>query len=139
MSNTLVDSLPKGITVETVALLSRKINVHNMKLHSSPFEMIKSGKKTIELRLYDEKRQQIKAGDTIVFTNNVTGEILNTTVVKLHGFNSFEELYKVLPLLKCGYTTEDIYNANPSDMEKYYSLDEQKRYGVVGIEICKSK
>jgi len=106
-----------------------------MKLHSSPFEMIKNGEKTIELRLLDEKRQQIKTGDKIVFTNNTTEETLNTTVVKLHRFDSFEELYKSLPLLKCGYTTGNVYNAKPSDMEQYYSVEEQNKYGVVGIEL----
>jgi len=29
--------------------------IHNMKLNDAPFEMIKSGAKTIELRLYDER------------------------------------------------------------------------------------
>ncbi len=109
---------------------------HNMKLNPVPFEMIKSGEKTIELRLFDEKRQQIKTGDKIVFTNNTSGETLNTLVVKLHRFDSFEELYKSLPLLKCGYTTENVDNAKPSDMEQYYSLEEQNKYGVVGIELC---
>ena len=51
-----------------------------MKLHPAPFEMIKSGKKTIELRLYDEKRRKIKVGDEIIFTNTVNGETLNKTV-----------------------------------------------------------
>ena len=106
-----------------------------MKLNPPPFAMIKSGKKTIELRLFDEKRQKIKVGDKIVFTNTNTGEILDTTVVKLHRFNSFEELYKSLPLLKCGYTEENIDKAKPSDMEQYYSVEEQKKYGVVGIEL----
>ena len=106
-----------------------------MKLNPAPFEMIKSGQKTIELRLFDEKRKQIKSGDMIVFTNITTGEVLNTTVVKLHLFNSFEVLYKSLPLLKCGYTTENIGDAKPSDMKQYYSAEEQKKYGVVGIEI----
>lgn len=106
-----------------------------MKLHTSPFEKIKSGEKTIELRLYDEKRQQIKAGDFITFTNTATGERLNTKVVKLHRFDSFEELYKELPLLQCGYTAEDVDTAHPADMEQYYSPEEQKKYGVVGIEL----
>ncbi len=106
-----------------------------MKLHPSPFNLIKSGKKTIELRLFDEKRQQIKAGDKIVFTNTATGETLDVTVVRLHRFDSFEELYRSLPLLKCGYTEDDIDKADPSDMEEYYSAEEQKKYGVVGIEL----
>ena len=34
--------------------------IHKMKLHNGPYELIKKGIKTIELRLYDEKRQKIK-------------------------------------------------------------------------------
>lgn len=109
---------------------------HNMKLHAGPFEKIKAGEKTIELRLYDEKRQQIKTGDSIVFTNTSTGEHLQKTVKKLHRFASFEELYQNLPLLQCGYTEEDVDTAHPDDMLKYYSAQEQEKYGVVGIELC---
>ena len=108
---------------------------HHMKLHSSPFEKIKSGEKTIELRLFDEKRQRIKVGDRIVFTNTDSGKSLWVTVVKLHRFDSFAQLYEALPLLQCGYTVEDVDTAHPSDMEAYYSAEEQKKYGVVGIEI----
>ena len=109
--------------------------MHDMKLHPMPFAMIKSGKKTIELRLYDEKRQQLKAGDTIIFTNTETGETLTATIQKLHLFDSFAELYRTLPLLQCGYTPEDVDTAHPSDMEQYYSPEEQEKYGVVGIEL----
>ena len=136
---TPVNMFPRTGHVETVALLSRQINVHKMNLNSTPFEMIKSGEKTIELRLYDEKRQQVKIGDKIVFTNNANGEILNSTVLKLHRFDSFKELYKSVPLLKCGYTTENVDKATPSDMEQYYSIEEQRKYGVVGIELCRPK
>lgn len=111
------------------------LTMHKMKLHSAPFEKIKSGEKTIELRLYDEKRQQIQEGDRITFTNTATGETLTATVKKLHRFDSFAELYKALPLLQCGYTAEDIDTAHPSDMEAYYSSEEQQKYGVVGIEL----
>lgn len=110
-------------------------NTHEMKLNASPFEMIKSGVKSIELRLYDEKRQKIKIGDTIIFTNTLTGEKIRTTVKGLHRFVNFEELYRALPLLKCGYTSDDVDTARPSDMEEYYSAKEQKKYGVVGIEL----
>lgn len=116
-------------------MLNKNTAIHHMKLHSSPFEMIKSGEKTIELRLFDEKRQKIKVGDKIIFTNTVTGETLTRIVAKLHCFDSFDALYKSLPLLQCGYTPEDIDRAHPADMEQYYSLKEQQKYGVVGIEL----
>ena len=34
--------------------------LHKMKLNEGPFERMKNGTKTIEFRLYDEKRQQKK-------------------------------------------------------------------------------
>lgn len=110
--------------------------IYYMKLHYAPFEMIKSGKKTIELRLYDEKRRKIKVGDEIIFTNTVNGETLSRAVKDIHIFRSFYELYKSLPLLKCGYVEDDVEKALPSDMEQYYSQEEQDKYGVVGIELC---
>ena len=33
--------------------------LHKMKLNESAFERIKNGTKTVEFRLYDEKRKQI--------------------------------------------------------------------------------
>ena len=123
--------------VETVCLLTRGNTRHSMKLNPEPFAMIKSGRKTVELRLFDEKRQKIKVGDTIAFTETVTGEKLCVRVEKLHLFESFNELYKSLPLLKCGYTEETVSDAKPSDMEKYYSKEEQAKFGVVGIEVVR--
>ncbi len=109
---------------------------HVMKLRPNPFSMIKSGQKTIELRLYDEKRQLLSVGDVIRFVNaKDETDIIVTEVKALHIFESFEELYKHLSLLKCGYTEENVASALPSDMEKYYSEEAQSRYGVVGIEI----
>ncbi|MBQ8768406.1 MAG: ASCH domain-containing protein [Oscillospiraceae bacterium] len=128
------DLFPRCAHVESIVCLTRK-EIHSMKLHADPFEKIKSGEKTIELRLYDEKRQQIKTGDCIVFTNTATGEQLYKTVKKLHLFASFEELYQNLPLLQCGYTAEDVATAHPDDMAQYYSAEEQEKYGVVGIEL----
>lgn len=106
-----------------------------MKLKPIPFSMIRDGQKTIELRLLDEKRQRIKIGDTIVFTNTVNGDSFAAEVTALHRFESFEALYQSLPLLKCGYTAENVATAHPSDMNQYYSAEEQKQYGVVGIEL----
>lgn len=42
---------------------------HSMKLNVEPFEAIRNHRKTVEIRLNDEKRQKVKIGDTIVFTN----------------------------------------------------------------------
>ena len=113
---------------------------HNMKLNPSPFEMIKAGIKTIELRLYDEKRRTISVGDTISFVNTEdTNDTLCVCVEDLFVFESIDELYQNLPLLECGYTEETVRTASPSDMEAYYSKEKQAQYGVIGIKISLRK
>ena len=109
---------------------------HIMKLHPGPFSKIKDGSKTIELRLYDEKRQRISVGDTIRFVNTESAsDAVVVRVRDLFVFDSFDELYKHLPLTECGYTEEDVYAASPDDMEMYYSKEKQSQYGVVGIQL----
>ncbi len=108
---------------------------HEMRLKPVPFAMMKSGRKRIELRLYDEKRRAIAVGDEIVFTQTESGERLTVKVLKLYKFPSFAHLYAALPLLLCGYTAETVKTAAPADMNEYYSAEEQARYGVLGIEI----
>ena len=110
--------------------------MHEMKLKPAPFAQIKSGRKTIELRLLDEKRRKIQIGDKITFTNTETGEQLTKTVKALHRFDSFAALYSALPLLQCGYTEETVASAHPSDMAQYYDPEEQAQFGVIGIELC---
>ncbi len=110
--------------------------IHEMNLHDGPFDMITSGRKIYELRLWDEKRRKIKVGDEIHFTRSRGGDdSVRCLVVGLHLFGSFTELYAALPLLQCGYTEEDIDTADPSDMNLYYSEEKQAAYGVVAIEI----
>ena len=99
---------------------------HSMKLQRRPFEAIRLEQKTIEMRLYDEKRRKIAVGDTITF--RCDGEELTVRVIALHRFPDFAALYAALPHSKLGST-------DPKDMERYYSQEEQREYGVLGIEI----
>ena len=113
---------------------------HTMKLRSEPFEKIRAGQKTVEMRLYDEKRQQIRIGDQITF--QCEEESLTAQVRALHRFPSFGALYSAMPKEMLGYGTEE--TADPKDMERYYTPEQQKQYGVLGIEIeriaiCKRK
>jgi len=107
--------------------------LHQMKLAASPFNSIRAGTKTIEMRLYDDKRREVKPGDTIQFTNRDTGERIVTEVLTLHIFNSFEEMYNSFDKVSIGYKENE--TANPSDMSQFYSDEDIKNYKVVGIEI----
>lgn len=106
---------------------------HQMKLNPRPFCSIISGKKTVEMRLCDEKRSKIKIGDKIEFCQRETGEKLLTRVVNLAKFSSFEELYAHFDKIDLGYETADI--ADPQDMYKYYSINDINKYGTLAIEI----
>lgn len=108
-------------------------NKHYMRLNNEPFLLIKSGSKKIELRLNDEKRKLIKKNDIIEFTNRDTLEVLCTEVIDLHYFKDFCELYKNFDLASLGYKNNE--EGSFKDMEKYYSNEEQEKYGVVGIEL----
>ncbi len=108
---------------------------HKMSLDNDPFNSIKAGTKTIELRLNDEKRKLLKAKDLIEFTNRDTLEKLLVEIEDLYKYSDFEELYRHFDKILMGYDEKDI--ADPSDMEKYYSKEEQQKYGVLGIKIKK--
>ncbi len=105
-----------------------------MKLKDAPFQAIKSGKKRVELRLYDEKRRSLRVGDLISFRNVTTGELLSTKIMAISVFPSFFELYKRYDKISMGYGEGEL--ATPEDMYAYYSKDEIERYGVVGIEVA---
>ena len=110
--------------------------IHRMNLNPQPFAMISCGRKTIELRLNDEKRQRIRVGDTIIFSNTADeAEQLTVRVVNLYRFADFAALYAALPLDKCGYLPEEVAAAKPEDMEAYYSAAQQAQYGVLGIAL----
>ena len=110
---------------------------HFMNLEPSAFFKIADGSKTIELRLNDKKRQKINIGDTIEFRCGEMNAIVETKVIKLYKFPDFEQLYKALPLEKCGYSKDDLKTACHTDMEKYYKNEQIKKYGVLGIELRK--
>ena len=106
---------------------------HQMKLTLEPFEKIISGEKIIESRLYDEKRQQITVGDHIEFSSvdDVTKKI-NTEVRALYQYASFDDLFSDFPPAYFGGSSK---KELLMEIEKFYSQEEQKKYGVIGIRL----
>ena len=104
--------------------------IHKMKLNESPFERIKNGTKTIEFRLYDEKRRKVKIGDKIEFSKlpDLQEKIL-VEVLDIYRDETFEKLFKKV------YTDKQEIERKTKSMYKYYSKEQEKEYGVVGIKI----
>ncbi len=106
---------------------------HYMNLWDDSFQAIKEGRKTVEMRLNDEKRSCIQICDTIEFTNTTTQEKMSCKVMNIYKYSDFAELYKHHSKISLGYTEDE--TANPDDMFLYYSREDIEKYGVVGIEI----
>ena len=110
------------------------IATFELRLNSGPFESIKAETKTIEMRLHDEKRQQYSIGDILIFKKRPEEqETLKAKIINLHKFNSFADLYNNFNKIQLGYTENE--TAKPEDMQEFYTIEDQLKYGVVGIEI----
>ena len=48
-------------------------------------------------------------------------------------FATFEDLFTVIPLEKCGNDAQESIKEAVKGMRKYYSEEQEKKYGVVGI------
>lgn len=104
--------------------------LHKMKLNESPFERIKNGTKTIEFRLYDGKRQQIKIGDKIEFSKSPDlQEKLLVDVIDLYREDTFENLFRKL------YSNEEEIIQKTKIMHTIYSPEKEQQYGILGIKI----
>ena len=104
-----------------------------MTLAPSPFKAISSGRKTIEMRLYDEKRSKIKVGDEIEFENIDTHQKIKCEVINLTRFKDFFELYYNFDKTVIGYDENE--TASAEDMYDYYFPEQIQKYGVLAIEI----
>lgn len=105
---------------------------YEMHLRETPFNEIKNGTKMVEIRLNDEKRKNIKKGDEICFKLNE--EKINVEVIDVFYFSSFAELFASPLRDRCGairLTKEECI----AQMAEYYSVEDEKKYGVLAIEI----
>lgn len=68
---------------------------HTLRLHKGPFDLIASGSKTIEARLYDEKRQTLQVGDTLVFVSrDDPTQTIKAKVTGLLRYDNFAEMFQ---------------------------------------------
>lgn len=109
------------------------MKTHHMKLAQVPFDMIASGEKTCEARLYDEKRRQINIGDTITFRRVGDQEVLEAKVVGLLRYETFGDMFAHVGVERFGGTDPE---SMTEVMLEYYDQTKQDSYGVLGIELA---
>lgn len=107
---------------------------HEMRLTEKPFNNIKNGTKKIELRLFDEKRRKINLNDYIIFHKvDHEDETIKVKVIGLIRYNSFEEMFNDIDITLTG--TTNVLEDKINNLRKFYSEEEEKKYGVLGIRI----
>ncbi|CAD5245357.1 ASCH domain-containing protein [Thermococcus camini] len=100
-----------------------------MGLQEEYLKAIAEGRKRIEGRLYDEKRQAIRPGDEIVFENKLVCVVKDVRV-----YSSFREMLEkegienVLPGVGSVEEGVKVYR-------RFYSDEKEKKYGVAAIEV----
>lgn len=106
---------------------------HKMRLQDKYYNYILNGTKKIEIRLNDEKRKNIKIGDKIIFQKlSNTDEYFKVRVTKLLNYNSFLEIlndFDIEILSDKNMTYEELL----STLRTFYTKEEEKEYGVLGI------
>jgi ASC-1-like (ASCH) protein len=100
------------------------------------FTLMKNGGKTIEGRLRRGKYNRIAPGDHLSINNNEETDSFEAVVLKVTPYSTFRELLENEPFKKV------LPNANNIEedlkiYESFYTKDEEKKYGVVAIEVRK--
>ena len=108
---------------------------HILKLQPRYYESMKNGVKQIELRLFDEKRKNIKIGDEIEFKKEPDlNESFIARVKAILLYENFESLIDDYPI----EILSDL-NTNKKELveelKKIYSKQKQEQYNVVGIRV----
>lgn len=110
--------------------------IHKMKLDEDSFERVTNGKKVVEVRLNDLKRQKIEIGDEILFKKiNDLNEHITTKVIGLSKFNSFKDLFSVFGTKPFGHPENFTIQDQVNGVREAYSEEKENEFGVLGIHI----
>lgn len=104
----------------------------NMTLLAEYFDLIASGKKQYEIRLYDDKRQQISLKDTIEFAKKNSQEKITCEVLEILFAPNFKTLLNFLPLQKTGFTSIE---QALKECYSIYTIEQEKQFGVVAFKL----
>jgi ASC-1-like (ASCH) protein len=108
------------------------MTTHYMRLRPAPFSWIADGNKTVEARLYDEKRQKTQLGDTIIFRQtDDESRMIEAKVIGLLRYETFGDMFAHNDIKKFGGEDPE---SMAEGMLQYYSQQKQDEHGVIGIE-----
>lgn len=107
---------------------------HTITIKEKYFNLIKNGKKTIELRLYSLPFQQMNVGDTLIFVNK--GQSTTTIITGFVFSDTFKNLFTIVSPKDAGFNS---VNEALDVIETFYPIERQLKKGVVGIKVKNAK
>ena len=108
---------------------------HKMRLADDYFYLMKKGKKKIEIRLNDEKRQLLNIGDIIIFERVGNQEDkIKTRIVDLNIYNTFSELMDNYDVKDYG-KEDDTKDSLLEVLGTFYSKEEENKYKALAIKV----
>ncbi len=120
-------------TPRSSEMVERK--THELKLKPIYFDMIKSGEKTLEGRLNDEKRKAFQIGDFITFYKEPEKiEKISSVILDKFLFKTFDEMAQKINKRDLGFeskTKEEIVET----YRTFYSQQDELKYGVVVFKV----
>ncbi|MDE6047014.1 MAG: hypothetical protein K2F56_00135 [Anaeroplasmataceae bacterium] len=112
-----------------------------MHLCDAMFLAMKEGTKTVEVRLFDDKRKLVDIGDYVEFHNNDT--YMKMRVLDIRIEHTFKELFECnidlrntslyYPPKLLGFSEEYTVDSLVKEMYKYYTKKQEEKYGVIAF------
>ena len=136
------DDYPDG---ESVVPKESLIDTFVMRLDDDMFELVKAGTKTVETRLFDEKRQCVDIGDYIKFVKKSDEtQYVKRRVADMEFGRTFKEAFSEPKFMggkfvdelrftpkELGFADGMTANEMAQEMRKYYNSEQEKKHGVV--------
>ncbi|MDE6656288.1 MAG: ASCH domain-containing protein [Anaeroplasmataceae bacterium] len=116
-----------------------------MHLSEEMFLAMKEGIKTIEVRLFDEKRKLIDIGDFIEFHNKDNDANIKMRVADIRIEHTFKEVFERRIDLwntslyytpeQLGFSKETSIDTLIKEMYKWYTKEQEEKYGVIAFTL----
>lgn len=138
-----------AVVIDSATVRTKNVNVyvtndtlfenlhHQMSLKKKAFERTRDGKKTVDIRLFDERRHSLSIGDIIEFRCSEEDlGILPRQVVGIYRYENLASLVKDFKAPELGFTLSEIelIDAYISEIYKKERID---KYGFIAIRHCK--
>ena len=109
-----------------------KVEKHEMRLDTIPFQATANGDKKIEIRVGDEKRKKIEAGDKIIFIKPDFSDQMTVTVKEIKRYRDSRDLVQKEDFSLTGGIYSSV-NDWKAAIDSYYSQEKQQKLGILSI------